>query len=302
MLVAMVHPILPATAARLAARRCRLAMLAGSCSGGSAGCSTAALITGLRVVPFIITLGSLKVYRGLAKWLASSTTVYIPGDAEAWWFGRILATEPEPRWLLVAPGVWVLLVLSVLLASTLRYSLLGRYIYAIGSNEATARLCGINVPLVKIVVYSLAGWPRAWPGCFSSSIWTPRGPDHGRRPGAASHRRRRDRRRQPERRRGDRARHPDRLPDHVGAEQRLRPRRHPQRQPGHHHRHHHRRRRHSRPVPAPRGLREESPGPDRGPRELPRTEHENAPSLVLATRSRDRSVVKLRLTQFRHPK
>jgi ribose/xylose/arabinose/galactoside ABC-type transport system permease subunit len=47
--------------------------------------------------------------------------------------------------------------LSLLLAFTLRYTLLGRYIYAIGSNEATARLCGISVPLVKILVYALAG-------------------------------------------------------------------------------------------------------------------------------------------------
>ena len=62
------------------------------------------------------------------------------------WFSQIVAIEPEPRWLLVAPGVWILLGLSVVLALTLRYSLLGRYAYAIGSNEATARLCGINVP------------------------------------------------------------------------------------------------------------------------------------------------------------
>jgi len=47
--------------------------------------------------------------------------------------------------------------LSVLVALALKYTLLGRYIYAIGSNEATARLCGINVPLVKIGVYTLAG-------------------------------------------------------------------------------------------------------------------------------------------------
>jgi ribose/xylose/arabinose/galactoside ABC-type transport system permease subunit len=109
------------------------------------------------VVPFIITLGSLKIYRGLAKWLATSTAVYVPLEAKPWWLARILATEPEPRWLLVAPGVWVLAVLSMVLALALRYSLLGRYIYAIGSNEATARLCGINVPLVKISVYTLAG-------------------------------------------------------------------------------------------------------------------------------------------------
>src|SRR5262249_27634816 len=47
--------------------------------------------------------------------------------------------------------------LSLILALALRYSLLGRYIYAVGSNEATARLCGINVPVTKITVYTLAG-------------------------------------------------------------------------------------------------------------------------------------------------
>ena len=41
-----------------------------------------------------------------------------------------LEIEPEPRWLLVAPGVWVLLGLSILVALALRYSLLGRYVYA----------------------------------------------------------------------------------------------------------------------------------------------------------------------------
>src|SRR5262249_28080385 len=80
-----------------------------------------------------------------------------PGEAKPWWFRQIMAIEPEPRWLLVAPGVWILMVLSLLLAATLRYSLLGRYTYAIGSNEATARLCGINVPGLKVVIYALGG-------------------------------------------------------------------------------------------------------------------------------------------------
>jgi len=134
-----------------------LALLVGIVVGGACGAINGALISGLRVVPFIVTLGSYTVYRGLATWLASSTTVYIPGDTKPWWFSRILAIEPEPRWLLVAPGVWVLLVLSILVALALRYTLLGRYMYAIGSNEATARLCGINVSLIKVVVYTLGG-------------------------------------------------------------------------------------------------------------------------------------------------
>jgi ribose/xylose/arabinose/galactoside ABC-type transport system permease subunit len=134
-----------------------LALAAGVMLGGACGLVNGGLITALGVVPFIITLGSLKVFRGVAKWLATSTAVYVPQEAKPWWFSRLLATEPDPRWLLVSPGVWVLLVLSIALAMALRYSLLGRYVYAIGSNEATARLCGINVPLVKVAVYTLAG-------------------------------------------------------------------------------------------------------------------------------------------------
>jgi len=134
-----------------------LALVGGILIGGLCGLANGAFITRLGVVPFIITLGSLKIYRGLAKWLASSTSVYIPGDTKTWWFERILATEPEPRWLLVAPGVWLLLLLSIILAFVLRYGLIGRYIYAVGSNEPTARLCGINVSGVKLAVYTLAG-------------------------------------------------------------------------------------------------------------------------------------------------
>jgi ribose/xylose/arabinose/galactoside ABC-type transport system permease subunit len=134
-----------------------LAMAAGVVLGGVCGLFNGSMITGLGVVPFIITLGSLKIFRGMAKWLSTSTVVYIAEEAKPWWFGRILAIAPEPRWLLVAPGVWVLVMLSIVLALALRYSVLGRYIYAIGSNEATARLCGIGVARVKITVYMLAG-------------------------------------------------------------------------------------------------------------------------------------------------
>jgi ribose/xylose/arabinose/galactoside ABC-type transport system permease subunit len=134
-----------------------LALAFGVVIGGVCGLWNGGLITGLRVIPFIITLGSLKILRGLAKWLAGSTMVYIDADKKAAWFDNVLALSPEPSWLLVAPGVWVLLGLSLVVALMLRYTLLGRYIYAVGSNEATARLCGINVPTVKLAVYGLAG-------------------------------------------------------------------------------------------------------------------------------------------------
>jgi ribose/xylose/arabinose/galactoside ABC-type transport system permease subunit len=134
-----------------------LALLVGVGLGGLCGAVNGLLIAGLRVVPFIVTLGTYQLYRGLATWLASSTQVYVPANAKPSWFGGIVMVEPEPRWLLVAPGVWMLLVLSLVLAFTLRYSLLGRYAYAIGSNESTARLCGINVPGMKVAIYALGG-------------------------------------------------------------------------------------------------------------------------------------------------
>ena len=46
----------------------------------------------------------------------------------------------------------------------LRATILGRYIYAIGSNEATARLCGISVERTKVWVYTLAGLLTGWAG------------------------------------------------------------------------------------------------------------------------------------------
>jgi ribose/xylose/arabinose/galactoside ABC-type transport system permease subunit len=134
-----------------------IALLIGIGIGGICGAINGALIASLRVVPFIVTLGTYTIYRGLAKWLASSTAVYVPGDVKPFWFSGILKIDPEPRWLIFAPGVWIALVLSGLVALLLRYSLLGRYVYAIGSNEATARLCGINVPVIKVTVYTIGG-------------------------------------------------------------------------------------------------------------------------------------------------
>ena len=159
-----------------------LALFGGVLIGGGCGLLNGGLISGLRVVPFIITLGTLKVFRGVAKWWSDSTPVYIPAEAKGAWFRQVMAVErPPPGWAssltgplgrtvrdltMLAPGVWVLLGLSVLVAAMLRSSLLGRHAYAVGSNEATARLCGINVPSVKLSVYGLAGLLTGLAGGF----------------------------------------------------------------------------------------------------------------------------------------
>ena len=62
------------------------------------------------------------------------------------------------------PGVWSVVVLAGLVAVVLRFTVFGRYCYAIGSNEATARLCGMGVDRTKVWIYTLAGLFAGWAG------------------------------------------------------------------------------------------------------------------------------------------
>jgi len=112
------------------------------------------MITRLRVVPFIATLGMWGIARGLAKGIAAEQKI----DAPAGWLGSsVLVFRPDPWWLLVSPGVWAMLILAAIVWAILRYTALGRYTFAIGSNEATARLCGVRVGRVKLCLYSIGG-------------------------------------------------------------------------------------------------------------------------------------------------
>ncbi len=129
------------------------ALLLGILTGGVIGLVNGFLITSLRVVPFIITLGMMGIARGLAKWTAGNQKI----DAPLTWVNELMAKSPRPPWLLMAPGIWLVIGLAVAMAFVLRYTVFGRHVFAIGSNEATARLCGVRTERTKIVIYSLAG-------------------------------------------------------------------------------------------------------------------------------------------------
>jgi ribose transport system permease protein len=129
------------------------AVAAGILAGGVVGLVNGLAITRLRVVPFIATLGMLGVARGTAKWLAGQQTVNIPET----WVNELLVTFPRPAWLLVAPGVWITLLLAIMAAVMLRNTVFGRRIFALGSNELAARACGISTDRLKAWVYALAG-------------------------------------------------------------------------------------------------------------------------------------------------
>src|SRR6266536_1892852 len=121
--------------------------------GGLVGLVNGLAVGGLRMMPFIVTLGMMGVARGTAKWLAGSQTISPPET-------RInnLMELKEPTQLFPLPiGVWITLALATLMALVMRRTVFGRYIFAIGSNEAVARLCGLRVGLQKGIIYTLAG-------------------------------------------------------------------------------------------------------------------------------------------------
>ncbi|HSL22572.1 MAG TPA: ABC transporter permease [Vicinamibacterales bacterium] len=130
-----------------------VALLAAVTAGGAAGLANGVIITRLRVVPFIATLGMLGVARGVAKWLASERTVDVPTT----WLNGLAVTVPAQPWLLVTPGVWLAIALAVLASQVLRRTVFGRRVFAIGSSEAAARAAGVAVNRLKLWIYSTAG-------------------------------------------------------------------------------------------------------------------------------------------------
>ncbi len=130
-----------------------LALVVALGTGALCGLYNGLLITALRLPPFIATLGTLGFYRGVAKWISGSIPVTAPTLGLDAWVNPI----PDPPWLLVAPGVWLMGVLGIGFVLMLRYSVLGQHALAIGSNEATARLCGIRVVRTKVSIFVLAG-------------------------------------------------------------------------------------------------------------------------------------------------
>ncbi|GMV24417.1 MAG: hypothetical protein AMXMBFR58_04480 [Phycisphaerae bacterium] len=132
------------------------AVLASLATGTACGLYNGVLITALRLPPFIATLGTLGFFRGVAKWIAGSSPIS-PSDMHG--FNTFLQPQPPEnlRWMIVAPGVWLLLLLALGVAGLMRSTVFGRNILAIGGNETAARYAGISIRGVKTAAYALAG-------------------------------------------------------------------------------------------------------------------------------------------------
>lgn len=140
------------------------AVLAMVATGGCIGLLNGVAIAGLRMTPFIITLGTLGVVRGSAKWLADNQTVNYDSSPINGWM-----TTADPFSKALPGGVWVALALAILTGVILNRTVFGRHVFALGSNEATARLCGIPTRRLKVWTYALAGCFFGLAGLFQLS-------------------------------------------------------------------------------------------------------------------------------------
>ena len=163
-----------------------LAALGGVAAAAACGLVNGVLITRLKVVPFIVTLGTMLIVRGAAKGLADERRI----EAPATWLNGLLRTvEARAAWL--PRRRLALLVARARGGACCATRVFGRHLFAIGSNERTARLCGVRVERVKIAVYTLSAALAGLAGVLQFSKLSVGDPDRGGRAGARRDRGRR---------------------------------------------------------------------------------------------------------------
>ena len=129
-----------------------MAALGGIIAAALCGVANGVLITGLRVIPFIVTLGMMILLRGAAKGLADERRIEAPHT----WLNDLLRTLDPDSAMVVPAGIWLVIALALIVGGTLGFTRFGRHLFSIGSNERTARLCGVPVERTKIAVYTAA--------------------------------------------------------------------------------------------------------------------------------------------------
>ena len=138
-----------------------LSVLIGLAVGLACGIVNGWGVTLLRIPPFVATLGMMSIARGLAEVITGGFQISGLPDAFQWWGQGDIFGVPVP--VIVAVGV------IVLTWALLRFTRLGRYIYAVGGNEAAAHLSGVPVNRVKLFAYAYCGTLAALAGLLATA-------------------------------------------------------------------------------------------------------------------------------------
>jgi len=126
-----------------------ISILAGILCGSILGFINGIMISGLNIPPFIATLGMMSIARGAAFTISGGAPIYTFPDAFLSISGRI--------GIIPIPAI-IMIIIFIIASYILKYTVLGRYTYAIGGNETTSVLSGISVKFYKTVVYTLSGF------------------------------------------------------------------------------------------------------------------------------------------------
>lgn len=134
-----------------------LGIVAAIATGAFCGMCSGTFVAKMKIPPFIATLGMMLMLKGLSLVISGTRPIYFndtPGFdqiARGSLIGEIFPAVPVPN------GVLIFFLVAVVAAYVLNRTILGRYTFALGSNEEAVRLSGVNVDAWKIAVYATAG-------------------------------------------------------------------------------------------------------------------------------------------------
>lgn len=133
------------------------ALVAGIAAGGFVGVVNGIAVTRFNLNPFIATLATLGIFRGITYGIVQGQAVTPPDNAAGKSFAALgsgtVAHVPAP--------VIVMIVLAILLYIALNHTPFGRHVYALGGNESATRLLGLNITRLKMLLYILGGLTAA---------------------------------------------------------------------------------------------------------------------------------------------
>ncbi len=134
-----------------------LGVLAGVATGVLAGLFSGVLISRFRIPPFIATLGVMMIAKGLSLVVSGLKPIYFNDSPEFTLISSGSVLNAIIPGLQIPNAVLVFFGIAIVASFALNYTVLGRYTYALGSNEEAVRLSGVNANRWKIVVYTVCG-------------------------------------------------------------------------------------------------------------------------------------------------